>query len=82
MANTSSSVLIPNSAGRRDRPRRLSEPGHTPKYDRCVQHVKAKGQVDNAYAVCHASLGYTRSFTDQHRRGARTPAGRQRRMKG
>jgi len=27
------------------------------KLERCVKHVKAKGGVDNAWAVCQASLG-------------------------
>ena len=30
---------------------------HSEKWKRCVEHVKAKGDVDNAYAVCTASLG-------------------------
>lgn len=31
-----------------------------PKYDDCVAKVKAKGKVDNPYAVCAASLGTTK----------------------
>lgn len=27
------------------------------KYDRCVKHVKAKGKVDNPFAVCRAKMG-------------------------
>lgn len=27
------------------------------KFDRCVKKVKARGGVDNPYAVCRASLG-------------------------
>lgn len=30
---------------------------HTAKFDRCVADVKEKGDVDNPYAVCQASLG-------------------------
>lgn len=30
---------------------------HTAKFDRCVADVKEKGNVDNPYAVCQASLG-------------------------
>lgn len=30
---------------------------HTAKFDRCVDDVKEKGNVDNPYAVCQASLG-------------------------
>lgn len=30
---------------------------HTEKFDSCVRKVKAKGDVDNAYAICQASLG-------------------------
>ena len=30
---------------------------HSDKWKRCVEHVKEQGDVDNAYAVCTASLG-------------------------
>lgn len=30
---------------------------HTAKFDRCVADVKEKGDVDNPYAICQASLG-------------------------
>lgn len=30
---------------------------HSDKWKRCVEHVKEKGDVDNAYAVCTDSLG-------------------------
>ena len=26
-------------------------------FDRCVKHIKAKGDATNAYAVCRASMG-------------------------
>lgn len=34
-----------------------SEKVHTAKFDRCVADVEKKGDVDNPYAVCQASLG-------------------------
>ena len=39
---------------------RFSKPGdavHTPKWDRCVEHVKASGSGADPYAVCTAMLG-------------------------
>lgn len=34
-----------------------AEKVHTAKFDSCVANLKAKGEVDNPYAVCQASLG-------------------------
>ncbi len=30
---------------------------HNPKFQRCVDDVKAEGSADNPWAVCHASTG-------------------------
>ena len=41
---------------------------HSEKWKRCVEHVKEQGDVDNAYAVCTASLGQDsfKSFAKSH----------------
>jgi hypothetical protein len=39
---------------------------HSPKWHRCVEHVKQRGDVDNAYAVCTASLGAGKSLKKGH----------------
>lgn len=60
-------ILIPDSWGS------LAETGdhqsiHTDKFHRCVGHVE--GSVDNAYAVCQASLGRN-AIKGEHRRRKR-----------
>ena len=37
------------------------------KLDRCVADVKAKGGVDNPWAVCNASIGKTQEKVNQNR---------------
>ena len=59
---------------------------HTDKFHRCLGHVrpsKAKyGYGEGAeYGICTTSIGYAGSYTKQHRHGARTPGGRQRKIK-
>jgi hypothetical protein len=39
---------------------------HSEKWHRCVEHVKERGDVDNAYAVCTASLGAGKSLKKGH----------------
>ncbi len=60
-------VYGPDSGGRADSP--VQEVTlHTPKMQRCVQHVQAKGKVDNAYAVCTSSIGYAGAILPEHQR--------------
>jgi hypothetical protein len=40
-------------------------------FDRCVRKVKAKGQVDNPYAVCRASMGSDKQIRARSRKGKR-----------
>jgi hypothetical protein len=60
------------------------ESRHTDKFHRCLGHVRAgnthRGKSYNPYAVCTASIGYAGSYTKGHRGGARTPAGRDRKV--
>lgn len=57
----------------------------TPKFQRCIGHVTAanakRGTDYQPYGVCTASIGYSGSYTPGHRRGARTPGGRSKRMR-
>jgi len=39
---------------------------HSEKWHRCTEKVKARGDVDNAYAVCTASLGASKSLKKGH----------------
>lgn len=36
-------------------------------FDRCVKDVKAKGKVDNPYAVCRASMGTDAQIKARHK---------------
>jgi len=36
-------------------------------YDRCVEHVKAKGGADNPFAVCRASMGSDKEIKARRR---------------
>lgn len=50
---------------------RVEKPGgkvHTKKFDRCVEHVKAKGSGYNPYAVCMAAMGEGESVHSSHQR--------------
>lgn len=75
MANSHSSFVIPNHESSR----------FTDKFHRCLGHVRTanakRGTDYEPYGVCTASIGYAGSYTPSHRRGARTPAGRARRMR-
>ena len=59
---------------------------HSDKWHRCINHVKAanakRGTDYNPYAVCTSSIGYSGSYLKGFRQGARTPAGRRRKMRG
>ena len=41
---------------------------HTEDFHSCVIQVKKKGNVDNPYAVCMASLGRNKAVKKSHRR--------------
>lgn len=78
--------LIPNSDGQPEPLTEVTRGGkhveiHSEKWHRCVNKVKAKGGVESPYAICTSSIGYAGSFTKGHRKGARTPGGRKKRMK-
>lgn len=74
MANSNSSFVTPNHESSR----------FTDKFHRCLGHVRSanakRGTDYEPYGVCTASIGYSGSYTPSHRRGARTPAGRARKM--
>lgn len=82
MANSVSSFVIPN-----EEPPVVEAHASrfTPKFHRCLGHVRAanakRGTTYEEYGVCTASIGYAGSYTAGHRRGARTPAGRARKMR-
>jgi hypothetical protein len=41
-------------------------------YDRCVEHVRAKGTTTNPYAVCRATMGTDRQIrAREHKRTLR-----------
>lgn len=75
MANSHSSFVTPNHESSR----------FTDKFHRCLGHVRTanakRGTDYEPYGVCTASIGYVGSYKAGHRRGARTPAGRARRMR-
>ncbi len=60
---------------------------HTDKFHRCLGHVRGSKQKygygwdkGTEYAICTTSIGYSGSYTQGHRKGARTPGGRARKM--
>lgn len=85
---------FPDSAGLpslRERHGHTTGPGgeskFTDKFHRCLGHVrpsKAKYGYGpgTEYAICTSSIGYSGSYKRGFRQGARTPAGRQRKLKG
>jgi hypothetical protein len=48
---------------------------HGPKWKRCVKKVRAKGKVDNEYAICTASVGMDKSLDEIYDLVKGKPAG-------
>ena len=44
-------------------------------FDRCVQHVKAKGGVGDPYAVCRASMGTDKEIMKKHKKPTKKKKG-------
>lgn len=78
-------VLTPNSNGEPDHIEESGPSRFTPKFHRCLGHVRTanakRGTSYEPYGVCTASIGYSGSYTGEHRQGARTPGGRKRKLK-
>lgn len=78
-------TLVPNSNGEPDHIEEAGLSRFTPKFHRCLGHVRyangKRGTSYEEYGVCTASIGYAGSYTGVHRQGARTPAGRRRKLK-
>lgn len=77
--------FYPNSEGKPDVVLNEGETKFTDKFHRCLGHVRTanakRGTDYEPYGVCTASIGYSGSYKAGFRRGARTPAGRARKMK-